>query len=63
MTVDRAFRYAALVCMALAVIAGAITANAPAGFVFLWQLKAATAGLTGLAALFLKPPGSPTSVL
>ncbi len=55
------FRYIALACMAFAVVLGAITANAPAAFLFLWELKAATGAFTGLAGLFLnflKPDGS-----
>ncbi len=56
------FRYIALACMAFAVVLGAITANAPAGFLFLWELKAATGAFTGLAGLFLNflKPGAPT---
>ena len=58
MTSDKVFRYAALVCMGLAILAGAVVANAPTDLALLWELKAAVAGLTGLAGLFLKPPGS-----
>jgi hypothetical protein len=62
MTIDLAFHYAAVICMALAIVTGALVANAPASFMFLWQAKWAAAALTGLAGLFLKPPGSPIGV-
>jgi hypothetical protein len=56
MTNDHIFRYLALVCMAGAIVAGAIAANGPADLPYLWEIKTATAALTGLAGLFLKPP-------
>jgi hypothetical protein len=61
MNYEHLFHVAAVVCMALAIVAGAVASNAPA-FELLWTVKAATAGFTGLAGLFLKPPGSITEV-
>lgn len=58
MTTDRLSHYAALTCMGVAVITGAIVANAPTDFALLWELKTATAAFTGLAGLFLKPPSA-----
>jgi len=47
MSNERLFRVTALFCMAIAVISGAVAANAPAEFAFMWELKATTGAFTG----------------
>ncbi len=50
--------YIAGVFMGLAIIAGAVAANVPSDFGYLWEVKAAVAAFTGLAGLCMRPPGS-----
>ncbi len=55
---------AALGLMAASVVTGAIVANAPDTFPYLWEIKAATVSFTGVAGLllnFFKPTPPPAS--
>lgn len=45
---------AVLVLMALGLIGAAVIANAPDALPYIWEIKAATASVTGIAALMMK---------
>lgn len=41
--------------MALGIVTGAVVANAPEAFAYIWVLKAAAVSFTGVAALLMNP--------
>ncbi len=41
--------------MALGIVSGAVVANAPEAFAYIWVLKAAAVSFTGVAALLMNP--------
>jgi hypothetical protein len=45
----------AVICAALALIAVSIAANAPDGFSYLWEIKAAAMSLSGISLLLADP--------
>jgi hypothetical protein len=45
--------------MALGIVSGAVVANVPEAFPYLWALKAATVSFTGVAGLLMNPTPAP----
>lgn len=43
--------------MAIGIVSGAVVANAPETFPYLWMVKTATVSFTGLAGLLMNPVG------
>ncbi len=55
-------KIAVFTLMSIGITAGALVANAPDAFPYMWELKSLTVAATGIAALFMNPaPSTPKS--